>query len=325
MRRAVHVPAIQPIVIGAYTLMETSLVVRGRPSYEQHVGVGDFIQRAHHASGFWLGDWLRYGDSRTDWQDRIDQAINDTGLAEKTLKNVRAVAAIEQDRRRGDLEFGIHEAVAALSAAEQTRWLDKAAEHGWNVRELRLELRASRRRRIIEGQAVLEGLYRVVYADPDWEATDPAEIAKWPIAAHVERGSVLFLWVPPSKLIEASSVLAAWSYGYMTGLVWDGVLGCGGVFANIRHVHLLVATRGQCPPEVPNAVCDSVQVIRRSQFDAEKPDEFRRMIERLYPHAPKLAIGYHGPWEGWTMLGTDPQRWVEDATREERRERVAGA
>jgi len=330
VRRAVHMPAIQPIVIGAYTLMETGLVIRGRPSYEQHVGVGDFIQRAHHASGFWLADWLRYGDSRADWQDRIDQAINDTGLAEKTLKNVRSVGAITPEVRRADLEFGIHEVVAALSPEQQTVWLERAAVNGWNRRELRLEIRASRRRRIIEGQAVLEGLFRVIYSDPPWlygnkppsgsgaqdhyDGMTIEALCKLPVAAHAYTDAVLFCWVTAPMLYEhpgPREVIEAWGFTPKTGRVWDKVDHKFGNYVSVRHEHLIIATRGSCLPDRPTPMLDSVVVERQEGEHSDKPESFRKDIERMYD-GPYLELFGRERVEGWTVFGNDAALWHQE-------------
>lgn len=130
---------LKPMTIGCYTLTETGLQVAGRPSWREHEAVGEFIRRAVKASNWWLADWLAYGDSRVDWKMRLEQAIDATGYAEKTLKNARYVGLhVHPSRRRDDVEFGLHAEVAALPPEDQERWLDRAATEGWSVRELRL-------------------------------------------------------------------------------------------------------------------------------------------------------------------------------------------
>lgn len=331
-RRAVRVPKVDPIKIGNYTLTETGLLVTGRPSYENHVGVGDFIQRTHHASGFWLADWLRYGESRSDWRDRLDQAIKETGLSEKTLKNVRAVGAIEQDIRREDLEFSIHEVVAGLPAADQEKWLERASAEGWNRRELRLEIRASKRRKIIEGQAVLEGVFRVIYADPPWLYGDrpPSgsgaqqhypgmtieQLCKLPVEAHTYPNAVLFMWATAPLLLAnpgPREVLEAWGFTYKTNQVWDKVLSAGGNYVAAKHEHLLIATRGSCTPDRPTPMFDSVLTERReSLVHSQKPASFRKQIERMYD-GPYLELFGREAVEGWTVFGNDAALWHQEA------------
>ncbi|HET8814404.1 MAG TPA: hypothetical protein VFM51_05545 [Solirubrobacterales bacterium] len=51
--------------------------------------------------------------------------------------------AFETSRRRDDLTWSHHVAVAALPEAEQEAWLDRAASEGFSVADLRTELRAA--------------------------------------------------------------------------------------------------------------------------------------------------------------------------------------
>lgn len=191
-----RVPVFKPFTIGCYTMTATGLEIAGRPTFADHEGVGEFIQRAHKASGFWLADWLRYGDTRKDWRARLEQAVDATGLSAKTLNNVRAVGAIDKTRRRADVDFGLHEAVAALSPEEQTHWLGKAADGGWSVRDLRHAIQRGRRTTVLEGQAAQ--MYTVeVVVSVNIEAQSPhrAESKAWDLvktalAQEVDRGVI---------------------------------------------------------------------------------------------------------------------------------------
>lgn len=315
---------------GAYVLTATGLEVTGRPSYEQHLGVGDFIKRAYKRSGWWLADWLRYGDERRDWHEKLSQAEDVTGLSEKTLKNVRAIGKIDPSRRRDGVEFALHGEVAGLDADEQAHWLEQAEAEGWTRRELRMNIRAARRRRIIEGQAFLEGLYRVIYADPPWLYGDrPAsgsgaadhfpgmtieEMCKLPIAAHATPNAVLFMWVTAPMLYEnpgPREVIEAWGFMPKTGRVWNKVLHAGGHYVESQHEHLIIATRGSCLPDRPTPMLPSVVTERRDP-DSEhsaKPESFRRDIERLYD-GPYLELFGRDPVAGWTVFGNDAALWA---------------
>ena len=50
----------------------------------------------------------------------------------------------------------------------QRVWLERATREGWSVSEFKAEVRSSQRRKVVAGQAVLAGQYRVIYADPPW-------------------------------------------------------------------------------------------------------------------------------------------------------------
>lgn len=331
-------PNIKPIVIGLFSLTATGMEVRGRPSLVEYEAVGEFIKRAHRAAGFWLGDWLRYGDSREDWRERLSQVQDATGLSEKTCKNVRAIAAIDPSRRRDGVEFSIHAEVASMPPEEQSIWLDRAESEGWTQRELRLEIRASKRRAIIDGQAVLEGMYRVIYADPPWSYSDHGspgsdsltayarvdghyptlsieDICKLPVAAHSMPNSVLFLWVTAPLLLQQPGpreVIEAWGFTAKTGMVWDKVLGNFGHYVHACHEHLIIATRGSGLPDRPTPQPDSVQTIRRSDTHSQKPEEFRQIIEKLYD-GPYLELFARSRVPGWSCMGNDARLWAQEA------------
>jgi N6-adenosine-specific RNA methylase IME4 len=329
-------PEVKPITIGHFTLTAVGLDIKGRPSFEEWEGVGDFIKRTHQASGFWLADWLRYGDDRTDWRERLDQAVDVSGMSESTLKNVRAVARIEPARRRAEVSFSHHLEVAQCPPTEQTEWLDKTESHGWNLRELRLNMRASRRTRIIEGQAALTGMYRVIYADPGWTYSDSGptadgslgkaerhyptmtieELCKLPVEAHALPNSVLFMWCTAPMLLTnpgPREVIEAWGFVYKTGAVWDKVLGNFGHYFHVQHEHLLVCTRGSCLPDAPTPQPASVLHERRSNTHSEKPASMRKIIEQLYTTGPYLELFGRQPVAGWSVFGNDARLWAEEA------------
>lgn len=331
VKRRAHVPVIKPITIGGFSLTATGMEVVGRPSFLEYEAVGEFIKRAHKASGFWLGDWLRYGEDRADWRDRLSQVQDATGLSEKTLKNVRAIAAIDPSRRRDDLEFAIHDAVAALTPEDQGIWLERAHVNGWGVRELRMEIKASRRRAVIDGQAVLEGMYRVIYADPPWLYGDRppsgsgaqqhypgmtiADLCALPVAAHATPDAVLFLWTTAPMILEnpgPREVIEAWGFTPKTGRVWDKVRHGFGHYVEVRHEHLIIATRGSCLPDRPTPMLPSVVTERRSDTHSEKPESFRKDIERLYD-GPYLELFARARVPGWSCFGNDARLWAHEA------------
>lgn len=296
-----RVPNVKPITIGHYTLTATGITVKGKPTLAEHEGVGDFVQRARNASGFWIADLLAYAKSRGDWTEQLSQVASYTGLSEKTVRNISRLHAIEPSRRREDLEEGHHEAVVALPPTEQSRWLENAASEGWTVSEMRQEMRAAKRKRVIDTKPVMTGLYRVVYAAPKW--TDIAAVRDLPIKAKSYEQAVLFLWVPPSMILAnpgPRDVLESWGFTAQTNLAWDKVLKGIGRFVDVRHEHLVIATRGECLPDRPTPSFDSVLTERQDSESFEKPAGVRKMIERLYD-GPRLLVNVPEA-EGWDTL-----------------------
>jgi hypothetical protein len=110
--------------------------------YEEWLRHGSRIGLAARSSGWWLGDWLRYGESR--YGTKYTAASRITGYDRQTLMNmVYVTARIDSSRRREKLSFSHHAEVASLDAAEQDRWLGKAEADQWSVRDLRGELQAA--------------------------------------------------------------------------------------------------------------------------------------------------------------------------------------
>lgn len=323
----------KPIQVGGFTLTATGLEVRGRPGFDEYQGVGEFIKKTHQASGFWLGDWLRYGDDREDWRAKLSQAQDATGLSEKTLKQVRAIArGLPASRRRDDLEFSVQSEIAWLPPDEQNLWLEKAHANGWDRRELRLEIKASRRRTVIEGQAVLEGMYRIIYADNPWPYGDRmpsgssaerhyptmtiAEMCKLPVGAHAMPDSVLFMWTTAPTILQnpgPREVGEAWGFTYKQQWIWDKVDRNVGHYSDGNHEILTIWTRGSCLPDVPTDLPDSVVTVRKSREHSAKPDEFRRLIMKHWTMGPYLELFGRTPVEGWSVFGNDARLWAQDA------------
>lgn len=142
----------------AKTIALTHGVVGGRVgleipegiTFEQWAEVGQRIGRMADASLWWLADWVDHG---AEWEhgdpERYPKAIEATGFAYQTLRNLGAVARkIELSRRRDNLTFGHHEAVCSLPGVERDELLDRAAAQSWSVMRLRQE---SRSRRLLGG------------------------------------------------------------------------------------------------------------------------------------------------------------------------------
>jgi hypothetical protein len=91
-----------------------------------------------------LGDWIAYGNSR--FGERYSRAARITGYDVQTLMNMVYVASrYPVSRRRENLSWSHHEALAALDPDEQERWLDEAGEQKWSVTDLRMMLRMARK------------------------------------------------------------------------------------------------------------------------------------------------------------------------------------
>jgi hypothetical protein len=93
---------------------------------------------------WWIGDWLRYGNTR--YGERYPRAARITGYDVQSLMNMAWVASrFEPRRRREALSWSHHAELAALEPGDQERWLDRSQAERLSVRCLRGELRMHRR------------------------------------------------------------------------------------------------------------------------------------------------------------------------------------
>jgi len=115
--------------------------------------VGRRLGGISRCNQWWLGDWVRYGSEK--WGEKYTQAAKITGYDPRSLANMASIAAaFDSSRRRDDLTWSHHVAVAALPEQEQERWLDRAAAENLSVADLRTELRAAPKqgRRALSGE-----------------------------------------------------------------------------------------------------------------------------------------------------------------------------
>src|SRR3990167_8737734 len=128
------------------------------------------------------------------------------------------------------------------------------------------------------------------------------DIAKLPIINIAHKDAVLFIWVTSPKLDRVWEVINAWGFEYKTSFVWDKVKHNFGYYNSVRHELLLVCGRGKSTPETSELI-DSVQTIERKEH-SEKPEEFRKIIERLYPSGKKIELfSTKEKIDGWELWG----------------------
>ena len=116
----------------------------GDIALEAWLQIGQRFGRIGRGIGWWIGDWLRYGNAR--YGERYSRAARVTGYDPQTLMNMAYVASrFEVPRRREKLSWSHHAELAALPAEEQEYWLRRAEEEVLSVRCMRHELRAAGR------------------------------------------------------------------------------------------------------------------------------------------------------------------------------------
>jgi N6-adenosine-specific RNA methylase IME4 len=173
--------------------------------------------------------------------------------------------------------------------------------------------------------------YRVLYIDPPWKYGDQLVMDRYGAAERhyptlsiqelcdltdpqgrrvvevAEDNAVLFLWVTSPLLSECWAVIRAWGFEYKASFVWDKEQHNWGHYNSVRHEFLLVCTRGSCLPDVPT-LKDSVQSIPKTSKHSEKPEEFRAIIDELYPHGKRIELFARGNYqedEDWDVWGNE--------------------
>lgn len=118
--------------------------VDGDIGLAQWVALGAKLGALGRGVGWWIGDWLTYGNA--NYGERYPRAARITGYDVQSLMNMAWVAArIEPSRRRTHLSWSHHAEVAALPPAEQDAWLSEAERERLSVRALRAGLQATKR------------------------------------------------------------------------------------------------------------------------------------------------------------------------------------
>lgn len=114
-------------------------------SKENFITLGEMILMIHNALQWIIGDYFAYGEqNRYGSRNELAKQLN---VDPDTVTNWTSVCRkIEYTRRRVDLEFGHHEAVAALTPEQQDYWLEQASignglegdkHHRWSIKMLR--------------------------------------------------------------------------------------------------------------------------------------------------------------------------------------------
>lgn len=193
--------------------------------------------------------------------------------------------------------------------------------------------RDANRARMAEPGAFPAGQFRIIYADPPWQYGDSGVKSEADNYAAVERhyptmsldeicalssagrrvvdlatnDAVLFLWRTAALLPEAMAVVKAWGFTYKTEIIWHKLRHNFGNYTSVRHEALIVATRGSCLPDIDQKL-PSVVEIRQTGEHSAKPEQFREMIDTLYPHGPRLELFRRGAApQGWHVWGNEAE------------------
>jgi N6-adenosine-specific RNA methylase IME4 len=222
--------------------------------------------------------------------------------------------------------------VAVLELVDESVILQKAREIRSATAEVKRAERVERLVQISQGNTPLgsDRTFNVIYADPPWRYGDRRqsdiigatgaehhyptmtleELRNLEVESLASENCVLFLWATSPLLKEALELCEAWGFKYKAQFVWDKIKHNMGHYNSVRHELLLICTRGSATPENVK-LFDSVQSIERTEH-SRKPEEFRDIINTLYPSGNRIELFARRPAKGWHVWGNQiPQEAVK--------------
>ena len=271
--------------------------------------VGAFRCDIESKKGAWLDEYFPQGGNRGNQYEKVarlpDGTLADEGINKKESSNARLVSK---------------EAKLVSEAIEEIKQDDKKVVTPNAV--VSLVRNKKRKIRVDETeQPNLDGIYRVIYADPPWQynadfmdkyghakshysTMSIEELCALPVADVRADDCVLFMWTTSPKLEQAFQVIKAWGFNYKTSFVWDKVKHNFGYYNSVRHEFLLIAGHGSSTPDVKE-LHDSVISIERSGKHSEKPEYFRELIDKLYPTGNRVELFARKKVDGWETWGSE--------------------
>lgn len=301
-------------------LSKTSLVFKRDVTQDEWKHVFNSLKLIEGCVQFWIGDCLKYREQK--W-GMYDDVAKESGYNVDTLKDYKYVAdKVKESLRNDNLEFAHHKAVAPLPPEKQEQFLKKAVEEKLTVRELRKEIQQDKFAELQRDIPLPQDKYDVIYADPPWKYDDKLidgygaaehhyppmsieELCDLPIENISDKNAVLFMWVTSPFADECWDVIQAWGFEYKAMFVWDKVRHNYGHYNSVRHELLLIRTKGSYLPQ-GKQLHDSVISIERSNEHSRKPEEFRQLIEQMYPQGRKIELFARGELpEGWKAWGNE--------------------
>ena len=286
------------------------------------VEIGKTLGTMEGAVQWWIGDWWAFGAER-QWGDG-EKLAADAGIEYQHAMNCGSVArAYDFSSREEKLNFYHYRVAMAEPVERRQQWLQRARDEGWAATELR--------RQILRGQlpgkvaALPAGQFRVLYADPPWKYNDARrtddhrqstgvldhyadmdleQLKALDVKSIAAPDSVLFCWAAVPLIDDALSLVEAWGFAYKTFFVWDKGHGSFGTYHDAEAELLIVATRGSCTPEIDKKE-KQIHRYPRGKHSA-KPEEWRALIDRLYPSGPRVELFRRGDCpKGWIIWGAE--------------------
>ncbi len=171
--------------------------------------------------------------------------------------------------------------------------------------------------------------FDILYADPPWDykgqlqhnggggrdtggairhypTVTSEKMAEWKVGERLAMpDALLFMWATNPHLDQAIDLGKAWGFSWSTvAFVWNKMKVNPGFYTMSQYELCLVFKRGKIPGNRGSrAVRQNVEVMRGKH--SEKPDEVRRRIDEMFPHAKKLEMFARKKTDGWHAWGLE--------------------
>lgn len=301
-----HLSESQRAMVGA----KLAVLGEGRPGKTPPIG-GVSTERAAALLNVGARSIERARVVREDGVDGLATAVE---AGEVSVSAAAALASLPLSEQAIIVARGRQE---ILAAAKRYRDENTAAK---KVRRAEKEARLGARQR-----ALPDRRYGVIYADPEWRfepfsrvsgmdrapdnhyPTSVVEaICARPVGDIAADDCVLFLWATVPMLPEGLAVMAAWGFAYKSHFVWAKDRSGTGYWNRNRHELLLVGTKGALPAPAPGTQWDSLITAPLGRH-SEKPQDFARLIEAMFPTLPKIELNARQAREGWDVWGNEAE------------------
>jgi N6-adenosine-specific RNA methylase IME4 len=168
--------------------------------------------------------------------------------------------------------------------------------------------------------------YSILYADPPWsydgesmhnergrsktgnaEAHYPTlgidKLKEWNIPDICNENSILFMWVISPFLDVGIELGKSWGFEYKTiAFVWDKSIPIPGYYTMGQCEVCLLFKKGNIPQ--PRGDRNIKQYYEKKKTrHSEKPEEFRKRIEKMFPEHSKIELFARSKNKGWDVFG----------------------
>lgn len=247
------------------------------------------------------------------------------GRGKKTLASGEAKVSKHAGKTASKVaqQVGVSRAQVERALALKKADPEKLAEVKAGKKSLSQATREVKKAQMQAASALPTAKYRVVYVDPPWNYNDKAddgavqaggsekhypsmtiaELCALDVPSLCEPDSVMFMWATSPLLFECLPVIKAWNFDYRASIVWHKLAHNMGHYVSVRHEFLLICTRGSCTPDTTKRLPSVVEIKRGAH--SVKPEEFRQMIDEMYPQGKRIELFARKSVVGWDAWGNE--------------------